>query len=231
MKRKKILYIDMDGVLVNFQSGIDALSDKIKKEYYDREDEAPNIFSFMKPMPGAIDAFIKLSEYYDTYILSTSPWNNPTALQDKQNWVKKYLGKIAEKKLIFSHHKNLNKGDFLVDDRTKRGADKFEGELILFGQYPYYDWHNVLDYLFPEHYQSLNLDKIIKNLMRKDGELTKREAKIQATQILKKYNEEHKERDEKKNRELEKQFQHSIDMEFMNLWLDHLEDKGDNDKR
>ena len=34
----------------------------------------------------------------DTYILSSSPTENYTALQDKQNWIQKHLGKKAKKK-------------------------------------------------------------------------------------------------------------------------------------
>tara|TARA_B100000427_G_C15474230_1_gene579964 strand:+ start:186 stop:698 length:513 start_codon:yes stop_codon:yes gene_type:complete len=146
-KDKKILYVDMDGVLVDFQSGIDSLSKDNFKKYKNRYDEAPNIFSLMKPIKNAVFSFNLLSKYFDTYILSTSPWDNPTALQDKQNWVKKYIGERAKKRLIFSHHKNLNKGDFLIDDRTKRGADQFEGKHIHFGHGSFLNWFDVLDYL------------------------------------------------------------------------------------
>ena len=63
----------------------------------------------------------------------TSPWENATASSDKLAWVKKYLGKEAYKRLILSHHKHLNNGDYLIDDRDKHnGADKFKGELIVF---------------------------------------------------------------------------------------------------
>lgn len=62
-----------------------------------------------------------------------SPWYNPSAWSDKLEWVKKYLGEVAYKRLILTHHKNLNKGDRLIDDSTKRGASEFEGELNLFG--------------------------------------------------------------------------------------------------
>ena len=51
---------------------------------------------------------------------------------DKLKWVKKYLGEKAWKRLILSHHKNLNQGDFLVDDRDKNGAGEFTGTLITF---------------------------------------------------------------------------------------------------
>jgi len=66
---------------------------------------------------------------------------------DKLLWVKKYLGKTAYKRLILTHHKNLNSGDFLIDDRKKNGADRFQGEHIHFGQAPYSDWPAVVRYL------------------------------------------------------------------------------------
>ena len=49
---KKIVYVDMDNVLVDFQSGIDAMQDVITSEYDGRIDEVPGIFAQMKPLPG-----------------------------------------------------------------------------------------------------------------------------------------------------------------------------------
>jgi hypothetical protein len=34
-----------------------------------------------------------------------------------------------------------------VDDRKKNGADRFAGELILFGEAPFLDWPAVVTYL------------------------------------------------------------------------------------
>jgi len=51
------------------------------------------------------------------------------------------------KRLILSSHKNLNRGDYLIDDRTANGADKFSGELISFGTEKFPDWDAVLKYL------------------------------------------------------------------------------------
>ncbi len=145
---KKTLYVDMDNVLVSFQSGIDCLDEKTKLEYVDRLDEVPGIFALMKPMEGAIDSYTILASHFDTYILSTSPWENPSAWHDKVVWVKKYLGDVAYKRLILSHNKHLNAGDFLIDDRhNKNGADKFKGEFIHFGTERFPDWKSVVDYL------------------------------------------------------------------------------------
>ncbi len=144
---KKILYLDMDNVLVDFNSGINQLNDTVKDEYKGRLDEVPGIFSLMHPLQGAVEAHEKLSSLFDTYILSTAPWENPSAWSDKIIWVKNNLGNSAYKRLILSHHKNLNSGDFLVDDRTKNGADKFKGEHIHFGSYKFPCWEHVVEYL------------------------------------------------------------------------------------
>ena len=105
---KKILYVDMDNVLVDFQSGIDKTNEDVCAEYADRLDEVPGIFSRMKPLLGAVDAYKQLVVEFDTYILSTSPWENPSAWSDKLIWVKEYLGELAHKRVILFHHKNLN---------------------------------------------------------------------------------------------------------------------------
>ena len=133
----------MDNVLVDFPSGISKLSQEVINEYESNLDEVPNIFSLMEPLEGAIDSFKILSQRYDTYILSTAPWENSSAWSDKVKWVQKYLGESAYKRLILTHHKNLNHGDYLIDDRTKNGAGEFKGELIQFGTDKFPDWKST----------------------------------------------------------------------------------------
>ncbi|MBR3919157.1 MAG: hypothetical protein IKJ59_10535, partial [Clostridia bacterium] len=82
MSRKR-LFFDMDGVIVDFQSGVAKLSEETKKLYEGRIDETPGLFALMEPVPGAIETVQLLAKHYDVYILSTSPWNNPTAASDK----------------------------------------------------------------------------------------------------------------------------------------------------
>ena len=163
---KKILYVDMDNVIVNFQSGIDQLepeklADHIAVHGYNEKgeprnlDEVEGIFGLMEPMPGAIESITELSKLFNLFILSTSPWNNPSAWIDKISWVHRHFGIEASspvyKRLILSHHKNLNDGHFLVDDREANGAKEFgqrEGsEHIHFGQGDFPSWESVVEYL------------------------------------------------------------------------------------
>ena len=144
---KKIFYIDLDNVLVAFESAFPHIPEEDKIKYKGRLDEVPGIFSLMGPVDGAVEAFSELAVEFDTYILSTSPWENPSAWSDKLIWVKKHLGSHAYKRLILSHHKELNIGDYLIDDRLKNGADKFQGELIHFGSDKFPNWDSVVVYL------------------------------------------------------------------------------------
>ncbi|KQM81277.1 hypothetical protein [Agromyces sp. Leaf222] len=149
---KKIVYIDLDNTLVDFRSALPRLDPPLDRDSAQPDlDDIPGIFALMDPMPGAVDAFHDLSTAYDVYILSTAPWNNPSAWSDKLLWVQQHLATDASgpayKRLILSHHKHLNRGDYLIDDRSARGASEFEGEWLQFGVPPYETWANVTSYL------------------------------------------------------------------------------------
>ena len=144
---QKILYIDMDNVLVDFPTGISRISVALQEQYADHLDDVPGIFGLMDPIEDAVNAYGELTAVFDTYILSTAPWDNPSAWSDKLLWVKRHLGDFAYKRLILSHHKNLQVGHFLVDDRLKNGADRFPGEHIHFGTPKFPDWPTVVQYL------------------------------------------------------------------------------------
>ena len=168
--KKPILYFDMDNVLVNFKSGIDATNTDVLAQYADEGkgnphyDDIPGIFAKMLPVDGAVDAVKALYKYFDCYILSTSPWKNPTALNEKLDWVKRYFdntvpviqlkpgetncGNPFYKKVIFTHNKDLclQEGAWLIDDRIKNGASEFGERHILFLSEKFPDWQSVVDY-------------------------------------------------------------------------------------
>ena len=147
---KKRLFFDMDGVLVDFESGLKAQDVATLKEYEGRLDEIPGLFGKMEPMKDAIESVHLLNKYYDCYILSTAPWKNPSAWSDKVLWVTKYLDEVFHKRIVITHCKHLCKGDYLIDDRGKNGTSEFEGEWIHFGTPQFPDWKAVLEYLIPK---------------------------------------------------------------------------------
>ena len=116
MKKRLIIYFDMDGVLVKYPEG--------KKDGVN--------FKELKPIPEMVELFHKLSndDRYEVMIASTAPWSNPKAWEDKRRWVEENIGEDAFKKLILTHRKDLLIGDFLIDDRPDNGAKDFKGEWI-----------------------------------------------------------------------------------------------------
>lgn len=152
---KPILYLDMDNVLVDFKSGLDKVSNDIKAQYECDDngkphyDDIPGLFGLMEPVFGAVEAVAKLQEKYDLYILSTAPWNNPSAWSDKLLWVKRYFGDVFHKRLILTHHKDLciQPGAYLVDDRHRHGAYKFGNHWIQLGSERFPDWDSVVAFL------------------------------------------------------------------------------------
>jgi 5'(3')-deoxyribonucleotidase len=156
---KKILYLDMDGVVADFEKRIGELEPELQnfKSYEDQDalgnriDQIcyanPDIYHNLPPIEGAIEAVERLSELYDIFFLSTAMWTLPQSFTGKRIWIENHFREIGYKRLILSHRKDLLKGHFLVDDRLKNGAAQFEGEHIHFGTQKFPDWEVVYDYL------------------------------------------------------------------------------------
>jgi 5'(3')-deoxyribonucleotidase len=142
---KPIVYIDMDGVLADFDKRHEELlAEGLTKPKAFKD---PRAFVDLEPIQGAIEAWAALQERFETYILSTPAWSNVRCWSDKREWVEKYLGKSAHKKLILCHNKGLLQGDYLIDDRIANGVSDFIGIHIHFGQGNTSTWKGVLEHI------------------------------------------------------------------------------------
>ena len=141
--KKKIIYIDMDGVIVDFGRAIEEWFKNhphLEERYKTFPDHIQGLFRIAPPIEGAISAIKKLHESgkYELFIATSAPWGNPQSNTDKRFWIEDYFGDLFHKKMFITHRKDLLMGDYLIDDRLKNGAGEFKGELLRFGL----DWEN-----------------------------------------------------------------------------------------
>ena len=145
MKNRLTIFVDMDGVLADFESAAKNLKENFPDEFGNNiKPEEVLDFSTFSPMPGAIDAVASLIDMgHDVFIATTPPWNNPDSWGQKRNWIAKHLPQLT-KKMFLTHRKDLLKGDILIDDTARRGQPDFEGEWMHFGQ-DGMDWPYVVE--------------------------------------------------------------------------------------
>lgn len=158
---KKILYLDMDGVIADFEKGIQQFLPDFKNAHsnsldYTQPDqvnkicqENPLIFHTLPAIQGAIEStkeLLSINEF-DVYFLSTPMWNVPESFTGKRVWLENHFGDLAENRLILTKRKDLAIGHLLVDDTLKNGVDKFKGIHIHFGTEMFPNWDETLRYL------------------------------------------------------------------------------------
>ena len=159
---KKILYLDIDGVLANFDKAMDALCSGInaperrqdherhKKQVLELCQRNPSVFEELEPIDGALEAVDKLFQLYHIYFLSSPMWFLPASFVGKRLWIENHFGEKAVRRLILTHRKDLCLGDYLVDDRIINGAANFGGTFIHFGSVQFPDWKTTLPFLEKE---------------------------------------------------------------------------------
>lgn len=130
MLTKRRIFIDMDGVIVDFDAyarKLDESGDEIKKR--------AGAYLRMEPIPGALEAVRSLIGMgYDVWLATKPPTGIAFAYADKAQWVFDHLPEL-KRKLILTHDKGLLgcAEDFLIDDRPhKANCEKFPGTLIRF---------------------------------------------------------------------------------------------------
>lgn len=173
---KPKLFLDMDNVLVDTLLILNAID--MGGETVAKPDQIPGIFRDLPPVPGAIDAVNKLRDYYELYILSTAPWQNASAWQDKLIWLQHHFGDDEKspfyKRVILAHDKSLSRTPeaILVDDRPYHGASgwddaKMDSQWVQYGYEPKMTWQNGLVELLIETAEVFNDGDGIRNAIDK----------------------------------------------------------------
>ena len=138
---KKIIYIDMDGVISDFDKAAQEQGNGKRPDLYVD-------YRNLELMPHAKESLMKLNEDFDIYIASTPSWSRPEVWAHKREWIEEHFPWL-KRKLILTHHKNLLLGDMLIDDSRWRGQPDFKGQWLWFGTAQRAkDWPTTLEYIY-----------------------------------------------------------------------------------
>jgi 5'(3')-deoxyribonucleotidase len=138
---KKIIYIDLDGVICDFEKAFKQSQITNPQQPYPQS--SWGFFSTLEPIEGAIESIKKLQENFDVWIASAPSVYNLNCYTEKAFWVRQNLGFEMQSKLILITNKSLLKGNFLIDNEI----NKFDGKLIHFGSEKFPNWNSVLELL------------------------------------------------------------------------------------
>lgn len=159
---KKIILVDMDGVIADFEQGflhewkkkfphhpyiplekrktcriIDDYSNELGKDV-ESIYTAPGFFYSLPPIEGAKEALIKMQQSaHDVFICTKSISNFENCILEKYQWIAQHLGYEWTKKIIVARDKTLIYADFLIDDKSEiTGLKKPYWKYVLFDK-PY----------------------------------------------------------------------------------------------
>ena len=116
-RSKRILLIDLDDVLRDTRNDL--------------------------PYGEAFKVFHKLSEWYDTYVVSRSDPNEAGRWGEAVRWAETHLGVPAWNRVIVGNHPELLMGDYFI---SRRPCDQFMGTVLRFGEDPFRTWNDVLTF-------------------------------------------------------------------------------------
>lgn len=148
----KTPYIGMDETLVDFTARLEGIDPVRRERYRGREDELPGLFPLMPRMPGAIETFTELSGLFDTYILATASWANPSSWQHKVEWVHVHLGMDRARPPIGGSSCPTTRTSVAGTSSSTTGRPTTAptgtaGEVIALGSAQFPDWPTVVEYL------------------------------------------------------------------------------------
>jgi len=130
------IFIDMDGVISDFEKGAEKEAVERGVSKLSRPDLYVD-YRNLDIIDGAKDALMRLSNDHDVFIASTPPWSRPDVWGHKRDWIVEHFPYL-KRKIILTHRKDLLIGDILIDDSRFRGQPDFQGEWYWFNK----NWNN-----------------------------------------------------------------------------------------
>lgn len=140
IKRKKILLIDQDNVMADFNTAVDEA--KIKTPGIEFPQCQYKFFENLEPIRGAIPSINKLSKYYDIIFLTRPSVRNPLCYTEKRMWIEYHFNLGMCYRLVICYDKTGQKGDYLIDDQIHDGVVKYDEIGILCGRFEP-DWQHI----------------------------------------------------------------------------------------
>ena len=135
MKKFRI-FIDMDGVISDFESAAEAEALVKGVTKLSRPDLYVD-YRNLDIIDGAKNAVMRLANDHEVFIASTPPWTRPEVWGHKREWIGEHFPYL-KRKIILTHRKDLLIGDILIDDSRFRGQPDFKGEWFWFNK----NWNN-----------------------------------------------------------------------------------------
>ena len=141
---KKIIYIDMDGVISDFNKAA-------KQGGYTHRPDLKVNYRTLDLIPVARSALIRLNHDFDIFIATTPPWSRPDVWTHKREWIGEHFPWL-KRKMILTHRKDLLIGDILIDDSRWRGQPDFQGNWLWFGTAQRCkDWPSTLELIYKRY--------------------------------------------------------------------------------
>ena len=156
---KKVIYVEMDGVLCDYKSRCKKLNIK-----FSDAKRTPGFFKKLKPVKGAIETYRKLCEKCDVYVLLVASRDNAAVRAEKMEWLGKYLPE-ARVLIMRKDDPLMDKVDFLINDYGKRFEHRAYGHKVKFGSSGVADWNDVFTFIevYSDYFEddSVVVDSII----------------------------------------------------------------------